>query len=125
MRSLLLRLAPVQRACDMDAPEPDLPKRELPVLDLRIQGKFRRGPAVTFKFDGKIIDAYQGESVVVALLASGIVTTRQSPKGFTRGPLCLMGSCQECAILVSGRKILACQTKVAQGLEATSECLST
>jgi len=29
---------------------------------------------------------------------------------------CLMGSCQECLVMINGRRVLACRTPVARGL---------
>lgn len=82
----------------------------------RIQGGFRRGPAISIVVDGSRIEAFAGETVAAALIAAGRFATRQSPTGMARGPYCLMGSCQECAILVAGRKQLACATEAVDGL---------
>ena len=89
--------------------------------DLRIGTKFNRGNAVKFKFNGAIIEAYEGESVATALIAADVRATRFSPEGHARGPVCLMGSCQECAVVIDGRKVLACKTKVVQDLEIESD----
>lgn len=89
--------------------------------DLRIGTKFNRANAVTFKFNGEFIEAYEGESVATALIAADVRATRLSPAGHARGPFCLMGSCQECAVVIDGHKVLACKTKVAEGLDITSD----
>ena len=91
----------------------------------RIQGKFQRGARVEFVFDGQPVFAYEGETVAAALVASGLRTTRSSPTGAPRGPFCLMGSCQECAVRLDGRKILACMTEVSQGLVLQSDRIAT
>ncbi|MFN0162022.1 MAG: (2Fe-2S)-binding protein [Burkholderiales bacterium] len=82
----------------------------------RIAGKFQRGAALTFSFDGKAVEAFEGETVAAALIAAGLRATRSSPSGMPRGPLCLIGSCQECAVRIDGRKVLACMTEVTAGL---------
>lgn len=88
---------------------------------LRIGTKFNRGNAVQFKFNGAIIQAYEGESVATALIAADVRATRFSPEGHARGPVCLIGSCQECAVFIDGRKVLACKTKVIQDLDVVSD----
>jgi predicted molibdopterin-dependent oxidoreductase YjgC len=90
---------------------------------LRIEGKFQRGKDVEFIFNGITVKAYEGETIATALLAADILSTKHSVNGYPRGPVCLMGSCQECAVRIRGRKILACQTKVAQGLEVETDGL--
>ena len=104
-----------------------LPQRECKLSEsndtLRIEGKFQRGKVVEFIFNGINIKAYEGESIATALLAANILSTKLSVDGYPRGPVCLMGSCQECAVRIGGRKILACQTKVAQGLEVETDGL--
>ncbi len=83
---------------------------------LRIGDKFQRGNAVEFVFNGITVEAYEGESIATALLAANIVSTKFSVGGYPRGPVCFMGSCQECVVRINARKMLACQTKVAHGL---------
>lgn len=66
--------------------------------------------------DGGEVLAAPGQSVAAALLAAGIVSFRHSPSGAPRGPFCMMGACQECAILIGGRIARACQTEAADGM---------
>jgi len=87
----------------------------------RIDTSYRRGRQVTLRFEGTEIIAFEGETIAAALIASGILATRISPAGHARGPFCFMGSCQECAVRVDGRKVLACATPVAEGLAVTSD----
>ena len=102
-------------------PQRALPQRECKLLDtkgkLRIGDKYQRGKAVEFIFNGITVEAYEGETIAVALLAANILSTKLSVDGFPRGAVCLMGSCQECAVRIGERKVLACQTKVEQSLE--------
>jgi len=83
----------------------------------RIQRGPDRGEEITFDVDGKQIFAYAGESVAAALLAAGIRQFRHSPRnGEPRGPFCFMGSCQECLVRIEGKRQLACQYRVTNGL---------
>ena len=90
----------------------------------RISGKFQRGSRITIVFDGQTIEAFAGETVAAALIASGVRATRSSPAGAPRGPFCLMGSCQECAVRINGSKVLACMTDVSDGLVIQSDRLN-
>lgn len=77
-----------------------------------------RGRAVSFLFDGRRVEAFEGESVACALLAAGFRTLRSSPRaGAPRGMFCLMGSCQECVVRVDGRRTTACQEPVREGMD--------
>jgi predicted molibdopterin-dependent oxidoreductase YjgC len=72
---------------------------------------------VWFFFDGQPVSARVGESVAAALFASGMKTLRTSPRECApRGMFCLMGSCQECLVMVDARRVLACRTAVADGM---------
>jgi D-hydroxyproline dehydrogenase subunit gamma len=76
-------------------------------------------PAATVEllFDGRRVVARAGESIAVALFANGVKRLRHSPRGHgPRGMFCLMGSCQECLVMVDGRRVLACQTLVSANL---------
>ncbi|MDG1317561.1 MAG: (2Fe-2S)-binding protein [Paracoccaceae bacterium] len=96
-----------------------------PEPDLRIKDKFERGNEVKFVFNGITINAFEGEYVLTALRASGILFTKLSITGQKRGPICFMGSCQECIVRLEGRTSLACQTKVAEGLIIETDGLKT
>lgn len=59
-----------------------------------------------------------GSSVAAALAQQvpGPGCTRQSVTGQWRAPLCGMGVCHECRVLVNGRERLACQTVCEDGM---------
>jgi predicted molibdopterin-dependent oxidoreductase YjgC len=89
------------------------------MLDEKTMRIEKAGGAATvrFLFDGRPVRARQGESVAAALFASGTKTLRASPRnGVPRGMFCLMGSCQECLVVVDGRRALACRTTVIDGM---------
>jgi sarcosine oxidase subunit alpha len=69
--------------------------------------------------DGKAIEAFEGETVAAALLASGIHTFRLSRKyQEPRGLYCGMGICYECLVTVNGtHAVQACLTPVAEGMQ--------
>jgi D-hydroxyproline dehydrogenase subunit gamma len=76
-----------------------------------------RATTIWFFFDGQPVSARVGESVAAALFASGTKTLRTSPREhLPRGMFCLMGSCQECLVLVNGHRVLAGRSAVADGM---------
>jgi len=83
---------------------------------LRITG-IARGDSVSLRVDGRPVAAFAGENIATALWAAGIRRLRASPGGAPRGLFCGMGVCQECVVEVEGVAVLACQTRVSQGLE--------
>ncbi len=84
---------------------------------LRIEGFFRRGPAVQIEVDGEPVQAFEGESIAAALLASGRRVLRQTPDGAPRGIYCGMGVCFECVVEVDGDpSVRSCLTPVRAGM---------
>jgi predicted molibdopterin-dependent oxidoreductase YjgC len=78
----------------------------------------QRGAKVAFTVDGKTVEAYRGEMLAAALMASGIIRLRYSPHAVTpRGAFCLMGVCQECIVRIDGKVRQACLATVTGGLE--------
>lgn len=62
-----------------------------------------------------------GSTVAAALAQQPPGCTRLSVSGQWRAPLCGMGVCHECRVLVNGRECLACQTVCENGMHiATS-----
>lgn len=77
-----------------------------------------RGAEVTFHFDGAAVTGVVGESVVAALLRSGVTHLRSAPvDDAPRGAFCMMGLCQECAIRVDGKIIEGCRALVLEGMK--------
>lgn len=79
--------------------------------------KMNEKEALQVVVDGKPIDCVAGQTVAGALLAQGIYRFRASPgTGTPRGPFCMMGACQECAVEIDGVIRRACQTPVVTGM---------
>ena len=57
-----------------------------------------------------------GSSVAAALAQQPPGHTRLSVSGKWRAPLCGMGVCHECRVLINGRERLACQTVCENGM---------
>ena len=88
--------------------------------DLRIQGTVTRGRRVHFRLDDEWIESYEGETVAAALWASGIRNLRSSPvMAAPRGMFCYMGVCQECVVVIDGKRETSCSFPVSEGLSVT------
>ncbi|WP_296492590.1 2Fe-2S iron-sulfur cluster-binding protein [Rhodoferax sp.] len=71
---------------------------------------------VEFTLDGETLRVPTGTSLAAALTMRRPGCARTSVSGEARAPLCGMGICQECRLLVDGRRRLACQTLCQNGM---------
>jgi len=73
---------------------------------------------IRFRFEGAEITAQPGQSISAALLAAGIRTLgRNSIDGRPLGMFCAMGICQECVVVIDGRRVEACRVPVSANLD--------
>lgn len=81
---------------------------------------------VRFSFDGASVEAYEGDSVAAALLASGVDRFRTTPKqGQPRLPYCLMGVCFDCLLEIDGEaNRQSCMIEVREGMQVRRQDLS-
>ena len=105
-------------------------------MGFRVDSGTTRPKPITFKFNDVAIEAYPGESVAAALIASDIRAFRRDLGGRPRGPYCNMGTCFDCVLEVRAeepggaesarnperfwRTVRACLTQVRAGLEVRS-----
>ena len=66
-----------------------------------------------------------GSSVAAALAQQPPGYTRLSVSGQWRAPLCGMGVCHECRVLIDGRERLACQTVCEEGMRIATSTAQT
>ena len=71
---------------------------------------------VEVQVDGTRVRIPVGSSVAAALAQQPPGRTRLSVSGQWRAPLCGMGVCHECRVLINGRERLACQTVCEDGM---------
>lgn len=66
---------------------------------------------ITFKLDGKSVQALKGDTVLTAILINQSHLRQSDGIGEPRAGLCLMGACQDCWVtLESGERLRACTT---------------
>ncbi len=78
---------------------------------------------VTLTVEGRVVEAREGDSVALALLAAGVGHTRTTPvSGAPRAPLCLMGVCFECLVNLDGQpNVQACMREVRDGMRVSRQ----
>lgn len=77
----------------------------------------RERATVRLEVDGAMIDALEGDTLLVALLTNGIRLRESEFGDGARAGFCLMGACQDCWVWTSeGGRLRACTTEVAAGL---------
>lgn len=74
---------------------------------------------VRLSFDGRAIEAHDGDSIAMALLQNACIPFRETPvSGAPRAPLCLMGVCFDCLVEVDGRpNVQSCMVEVREGMQ--------
>ncbi|HEY5758112.1 MAG TPA: (2Fe-2S)-binding protein [Steroidobacter sp.] len=81
------------------------------------QGVARPAPVSMF-VNGKAVEAYEGESVLTALIAVDVMTMSCDSFGRLRTSFCNMGVCFDCMVEVEGvpSRVRACLTPVRAGM---------
>ena len=75
-------------------------------------------PTVTVTIEGDTVRVPDNYTVAAAALTYGLGHTRTSPVSHgTRAPLCMMGVCYECLMIIDGKpNQRACQQLVREGM---------
>lgn len=83
-----------------------------------ILGETPKRKKVTFSYDGKILEGYEGEPISVALKAAGVMAHRYTAKTHEpRGIFCAIGRCTDCVMIVDGKpNIRTCITPLETGM---------
>ena len=91
--------------------------KEHPILD------FQRGRKIHFTFNGKQIEAYEGETIAAALHAEGVWHYNESDVlKRPRGLFCAIGHCSSCLMAVDGvPNTRICVTNAVEGMVVESE----
>ena len=89
-------------------------------MRVALPGVGRSGPAFRFRFDGREIEAFPGETLAAALLNADVWALRRTRAGKQRGIFCGMGVCGECSVMVDGAQRRACLDYAKPGSEVST-----
>jgi D-hydroxyproline dehydrogenase subunit gamma len=74
-------------------------------------------PDLRVLINGRAIRVAPRTTVAAAIAQAGLIVYRRSVRGAGRGPLCGMGSCQECRVTIDGLPdCLSCLVPCAEGM---------
>jgi hypothetical protein len=72
--------------------------------------------------NGVLVTMPVGSMVSAAILKSGVSAFRRSVTGEPRGPLCGMGICFECRVMIDGQShCRSCQTVCQNGMDVRTD----
>lgn len=88
-----------------------------------ILGEAEKGRLVTFFYDGKPMEGYEGEPIAVALKAAGVMVHRHTKKyDKPRGVFCAIGRCTDCVMVVNGKpNVRTCVTPLEEGMAVQTQ----
>lgn len=88
-----------------------------------ILGSPERGDLVTFSYDGRELEGYEGEPIAMALHAAGVVIHRYTAKRHDpRGIFCAIGRCTDCVMVVDGKpNVRTCMTPLMAGMDVRTQ----
>ena len=88
-----------------------------------ILGNYEKGRLVSFTFDGKEMQGYEGEPIAAALKAAGVMIHRYTLKEHEpRGIFCAIGRCTDCVMVVDGEpNIRTCITPLKEGMRVQTQ----
>ena len=89
-----------------------------PIID-----DYQKGKPVTFYFDGKQMEGYEGEPIAMALRANGVLRHRFTTKLHQpRGIFCAIGRCTDCVMIVDGKpNTRTCMTPLKAGMHVETQ----
>lgn len=87
--------------------------KEHPIL-----GEIEKGRLVTFHYNGRLMEGYEGEPIAVALKAADVMVHRYTKKLHKpRGIFCAIGRCTDCVMIVDGiPNVRTCVTPLDEGM---------
>ena len=88
-----------------------------------ILGETPKRKTVTFSYNGKILEGYEGEPIATALKAAGVMAHRYTAKTHEpRGVFCAIGRCTDCMMIVDGiPNTRTCVTMVKEGMRVEKQ----
>lgn len=84
---------------------------------------FKRGNKVTFFFNDKEVEGYEGETIAAALHAAGVKSLSHSAEEHRpRGLFCAIGNCSSCLMEVNGEpNVRICVEVLEEGMKVNTQ----
>ncbi|HXG65601.1 MAG TPA: (2Fe-2S)-binding protein [Blastocatellia bacterium] len=77
---------------------------------------------VTLAVNGVAVTVPEGSTVVAAVMLAGVTAFRKSVTGEARAPLCGMGICFECRVMINGQAhCRSCQIPCQSGMDVRTD----
>ncbi|MCL2628814.1 MAG: (2Fe-2S)-binding protein [Oscillospiraceae bacterium] len=97
--------------------------KEHPVLDFECNAGFVAGKKITFFYNDREVEAYEGDTIAAALHDFGVRKLGESPNLHRpRGLFCAIGNCSSCFMVVDGvPNSRVCIMKVKQGMDVKEQ----
>ena len=88
-----------------------------------ILGVPEKGRKVTFTYNDRQVEGYEGEPIAAALKAAGLMVHRYTKKEHKpRGIFCAIGRCTDCVMVVDGKpNIRTCVTPLKEGMKVQTQ----
>lgn len=88
-----------------------------------ILGETPQRKLVTFTYNGKTLEGYEGEPIAAALRVAGVMTHRYTAKRHEpRGVFCAIGRCTDCVMVVDGMpNVRTCITPLKAGMTVETQ----
>jgi len=88
-----------------------------------ILGEPQKGRQITFTYNGKPMEGFEGEPIAAALKAAGVMVHRHTKKGNSpRGIFCAIGRCTDCVMVVDGKlNVRTCVTPLVEGMKVQTQ----
>ncbi|MDR0616676.1 MAG: (2Fe-2S)-binding protein [Synergistaceae bacterium] len=85
--------------------------------------EFSHGEKVSFSFDGRDMEGFEGEPIAMALHAGGVKVYRHTPEmKRPRGFFCAIGKCSSCFMVVDGvPNVRTCVTPLKRGMKVETQ----
>ena len=88
-----------------------------------ILGETPKRKVVTFTYNGKSLEGFEGEPIAAALKAAGVMVHRYTKKEHKpRGIFCAIGRCTDCVMIVDGvPNVRTCITPLKAGMKVQTQ----
>ncbi len=85
--------------------------------------EYKHGKKVSFQFDGRGMEGFEGEPIAMALHANGVQIYRVTPEmKRPRGFFCAIGKCSSCFMVVDGvPNVRTCITPLKGGMKVETQ----